>query len=215
VNPKIIEILDRFLGPYCDNFTLSSCSITAIGPGQTPQPLHRDDMLYPLAHPSERNAVVTCFWALTDFRPENGATRLVPRSHRWDDARVPLEAETVRAVMPKGSVCIFLGSLYHGGGQNTTAQEWRIGMFAGYCLGWLRQEQNMYLTVPPEVARRLPEKLARVLGYAVHKPFLGFVQDLKDPWDYIQGYEELSEGGGDLSAAESYGVVQGRKVRVL
>ena len=197
---RLLAVVDRFLGPYCDNFTLSSNSLTVIGPNETPQPLHRDDLLFPFEHPTTRSCHVTAFWALSDFRADNGATRIVPGSHRWDDERKPGPAETAPAVMPKGSVCLFLGATYHGGGANVTAGEWRIGMFAGYILGWLRQEQNFYLTVPPAIARELPEKVARLIGYSLHKPFLGFVYDMQDPYALLQGYEEGSEGGSDLYA---------------
>ena len=81
------------------------------------------------------------------YTESNGATRLVPGSHLWDDEREPTEAESVQAIMPKGSVCVFVGGVYHGGSHNVTAGEWRIGMFAGYIQGWLRQEQNIFLTV--------------------------------------------------------------------
>ncbi len=98
---------------------------------------------------------------------------------------------------------------------NRTADEWRIGMFSGYILGWLRQEQNFYLTAPPKIARKMPEKLARLLGYSLHKPFLGWVEDFQDPWDVLQGYEELSSGGGDLYASGAADPVQGANVRAV
>ena len=79
-HPKVTAIVDRMLGPWCDTFQLQACSTTSIGPGARPQPLHRDDLLYPFKHPMERNACCTFFWALTDFTKENGATRIVPRS---------------------------------------------------------------------------------------------------------------------------------------
>jgi len=214
-NDNILSVMDLALGPYCDNYQISSNSITAIGPGESVQPLHRDDLLYPLAHPSKRNACCTAFWALTDFTAENGATRAVPGSHLWDDERKPREDETVQAVMSKGSACIFLGATYHGGGANATNNQWRIGMFSGYLLGWLRQEQNFYMAVPPEIAREMPEKLARLLGYAIHKPFLGWVQDIQDPWDVLQGYEELSKGGDDQFADGADKLGQGAEVRIV
>lgn len=197
---KLLDITDRVLGPYCDNFTLSSNSLTVIGPNETPQPLHRDDLLFPFEHPSKRTCHVTVFWALSDFTAENGATRVVPGSHLWDDERKPTEEETVQAIMTKGSACVFLGATYHGGGTNVTRDEWRFGMFAGYILGWLRQEQNFYLVVPPEIAKTLPEKVARLIGYNVHRPFLGFVHDLQDPYTLLQGYQEGDDGGSDLFA---------------
>ena len=85
----------------------------------------------------------------------------------------------------------------------------------GYCLGWLRQEQNFYLTVPPELAREMPEHIGRLLGYTLHRPFLGWVQDFQDPWDAINGYEELSSGGSDLFASGASRPIQGEAVRVV
>jgi len=212
VHDKVVEIMDLALLPWCDSYQLNSNSITAIGPDETPQPLHRDDLLYPLAHPSERNACCTSFWALTDFTEENGATRIIPGSHLWDDERVPRDDETVGAVMPKGSFCIFVGGTYHGGGRNTTSDQWRIAMFAGYVLGWLRQEQNWYLSVTADEVRQMPERLARLLGFNLHKPFLGWVQDFQDPYDVIHGYEELSSGGSDLYADGNDRPTPGAKV---
>ena len=211
---KLLDVADIALGRYCDSFQLNSQSITAIGPRESVQPLHRDDLLYPLAHDGQRNACCTSFWALSDFTAENGATRLVPGSHLWDDVRQPTEEETVQAIMPKGSFCMFLGGVYHGGGQNFTDDQWRMGMFVGYTLGWLRQEQNFYMAVPPELAKTMPEKLARLLGYSIHRPFLGWIQDIQDPWDVLHGYEELSRGGDDQFAAGETKLVQGANVDV-
>ena len=210
-HPKVLELMDIALKPFCDNYQLTSNSITAIGPGETVQPLHRDDLLYPLAHDGVRNVCCTCFWALSDFTAENGATRLVPGSHLWDDERRPTEAETVQAVMKKGSLCVFVGGTYHGGGANVTSDEWRIGMFAGYVLGWLRQEQNYYMSVPPEQARQMPEQLARLVGYSVHRPYLGWIKDLQDPWIAINGYEELSRGGGNDMGTDGIDVPQQKR----
>ncbi|HCU89806.1 MAG TPA: hypothetical protein DGR97_07680 [Gammaproteobacteria bacterium] len=215
MNDKVLEMMDLTLGPWCESYQLNSNSITAIGPNETPQPLHRDDLMYPMAHPSERNTCTSTFWALTDFTEENGATRIIPGSHLWDDHRIPREDETVPVVMSKGSFCVFVGGVYHGGGRNVTANEWRIAMFAGYSLGWLRQEQNWYLSVPLDVVKAMPEPLARLLGYNIHKPFLGWMQDLQDPWDVINGYEELSSGGTDLYADGAEGPVQGPNVKIV
>ena len=205
---KILSVLDLVLGPYCDNYTLSSNSMTVIGPGETPQSMHRDDVVFPFSHPSERHSHCTAFWALNDFTEENGATRIVPGSHTWDDHREPTEAESVQAVMPKGSVCIFVGAVYHGGSHNVTADEWRLGMFAGYILGWLRQEQNFYLTVPPDVARDLPGELARLIGYNLHRPFLGYVADMRDPFDMLEGFEEGDRPTKNLFVDGEYQVGQ-------
>ena len=207
----VLALVDRMLGPWCDTFQLQACSTTSIGAGAKPQPLHRDDLLYPFGHPSERNACCTFFWALTDFTVENGATRIVPGSHKWDDERQPLDAEAVQAVMPRGSIACFVGATYHGGSANTTAGEWRHAMFAGYTLGWLRQEENQYLVAPPEVARHLPEKVQRLIGYQMHNPFLGWY-DLQDPIVALREYEELSSGGHDLFAGGKADAVQSKRI---
>ena len=104
--------------------------------------------------------------ALVDFTAENGATRVVPGSHRWDWERMPEAHEFAMAAMPAGSAVIYLGSTLHGGGPNTTANQWRRGMHLSYVLGWLRTEENHYLATPPAIARTLPRQAQELLGYA-------------------------------------------------
>ena len=215
IHDKVMEMVDLALGPWCDSYQLNSNSITAIGPDETPQQLHRDSALYPMAYPRERNTTATAFWALTDFTEENGATRVIPGSHKWGEDRVPRDDETVGAVMTKGSFCAFLGGIYHGGGRNTTSDEWRVAMLAGFALGWLRQEQNWYLSLTAEEVRKMPEKLARLLGFNLHKPFLGWVQDFQDPYDIIHGYEELSSGGEEQFAEGTDSHTVSPKVKVV
>ena len=211
LHPTIAVLNDAVLGPYCARYQLSSAAAIAIGPGETMQELHRDDLVYPLAHPSERQSVVTVIWALNDFSAANGATLVVPGSHRWDDERKPTLAEAVPAEMPRGSAVYILGSTYHAGGANR-AGDARIGLLYGYCLGWLRQEQNQYLAVPPEIARTLPEALQRLIGYAVHEPFLGW-HDLQDPIELLRGYEDQSAGARDLIPEGQAAAVQGGRVK--
>ena len=211
LHPAIATLNDAVLGPYCARYQLSSAAAIAIGPGETMQELHRDDLVYPLAHPSERQSVVTAIWALTDFTAANGATLVVPGSHRWDDERKPALAEAVPSEMPRGSAVYILGSTYHAGGANR-AGDTRIGLLYGYCLGWLRQEQNQYLAVPPEAARTLPEPLQRLIGYAVHEPFLGW-HDLQDPIKLLRGYEDQSAGARDLIPEGQASAIQGERVK--
>ena len=211
LHPAVEAINDAVLGPYCARYQLSSAAAITIGPGETMQELHRDDLVYPLAHPSERQSVVTVIWALDDFTAANGATLVVPGSHRWDDERKPALAEAVPAEMRRGSAVYVLGSTYHAGGANR-AEDARTGLLYGYCLGWLRQEQNQYLAVPPHVARTLPEPLQRLIGYAVHEPFLGW-HDLQDPIDLLRGYEDQSAGARDLIPEGQGAAVQGERVK--
>ena len=211
LHPAIAALTDAVLGPWCARYQLSSAAAIAIGPGETMQALHRDDLVYPLAHPREQQSVVTVIWALTDFTAANGATLVVPGSHRWDDARKPTPAEAAPAQMPRGSAVYILGSTYHAGGANNTDTP-RAGLLYGYCLGWLRQEQNQYLAVPPSIARTLPEPLQRLIGYAVHEPFLGW-HDLQDPIELLRGYEDQSAGARDLIPDGQAAAVQGERVK--
>jgi ectoine hydroxylase-related dioxygenase (phytanoyl-CoA dioxygenase family) len=141
------------------------------------------------AKPSEADWAelqVASMIALEDFRVDNGATRIVPGSHRWPRERKPEPHEVADAVMPAGSAVIYLGSTIHGAGANSTSEEWRPGLHISYTLGWLRTEENNYLAVPPAVARKLPRKSQEVLGYAVHDAiasaggYLGML-GLRDP----------------------------------
>jgi len=212
VKPLILAVMDRLLGPWCDKYQMGSCSISSIGPGEKAQELHRDDLLYPFSHPMERVPHVTTFWALHDFTEENGATRVIPGSHRWDDERAPTTEETVAAEMKKGSVLITLGATYHGGGDNNSKDEWRHAMYTSYNLGWLKQEEAQFLVNPPDVAKHYPARLQRLLGYQMHEPFLGWV-DLQDPAVVLGDYKELSAPRLDQSKNEDGRMILADTVR--
>ena len=198
IHPLFLGICDAILGPSCATYQLNLAHLIARGPGAEHQYLHRDELVWnlvPRPHPELQLASLV---ALVDFDVENGATRVVPGSHRWDHARHPKDDEIADAVMHAGSAVVYLGSTIHGGGANTTADRWRRGVHMSYTLGWLRTEENNYLAVPPAIARTLPRRCQEVLGYAVHDAlqlaggYLGMVS-LRDP------IELLDEGvlGGD------------------
>ncbi|MDD9370669.1 MAG: phytanoyl-CoA dioxygenase family protein [Acidimicrobiales bacterium] len=170
VHPLLLAALDHALGAH---YQFSAPVALQIGPGETAQALHRDEDVYPLPRPHPP-VVVNSMWALCDFTAANGATRLVPGSHRWPDDRRPSEHETVSATMPAGSVLVYLGGLWHGGGANTSDRP-RPGLLLEYVASWLRPQETHLLTVPPELARDLPPRLQELLGYNVFPPFLGYV----------------------------------------
>ena len=179
-NPQILSVMDQLLGPRCERYQLHVTMLVHIGPNESPQILHRDDGLLPFVHPGPE-ALCNTMWALTDFTEENGATNVILGSHKWPDSRTPQKTDEVtQAVMPKGSCMIYLGSVWHGGATNQTTDQWRSGMICGYSLGWLRQEENMYLAVPPHIARTLPENVQHLIGYKIHGAFLGWVEG-QDP----------------------------------
>ena len=168
-DPLVLGVLDRVLGHY----QLSAPTGIEIGPGEVAQVLHHDDGIYPLPRPHPE-VVLNTMWALDDFTEANGATRIVPGSHRWTDARPDGATPTVPAEMAAGSVLFYGGNLWHGGGANRTDRA-RLGVVLEYVASWLRPQENHYLAVPTDVARALPERLQELLGYNIHPPFMGYV----------------------------------------
>ncbi|MBM4384673.1 MAG: phytanoyl-CoA dioxygenase family protein [Deltaproteobacteria bacterium] len=190
-HPIFLGVCDRVLLPACARYQLNLGHLIDRGPGAAAQMLHRDELVWvhlPRPHPEVQ---VASMIALEDFRVENGATRLVPGSHRWPHTRKPEQHEIADAVMPAGSAVIYLGSTIHGAGANSTASEWRPGLHISYVVGWLRTEENNYLAVPPEIARTLPRAAQEVLGYAVHDAIASaggylWMLGLRDPVDLMQ-----------------------------
>jgi ectoine hydroxylase-related dioxygenase (phytanoyl-CoA dioxygenase family) len=188
-HPVVTGICREVLG---DGFRASSITSIAIGPGERAQALHYDAQVYPLPRP-EPEVVVNSMWALTPFTEANGATRLVPDSHRWGGDRRPEpgpdgQVATMAAEMGRGSVLVYLGSLWHGGGANRT-DEVRIGLNLEYAAGWVRQQENQYLVLPPDRTADVPDPVLEVLGYTTTPPFLGYV-DAREPLRHLvrRGY---------------------------
>ena len=168
-HPVVLGVLDRVLGHY----QLSAPAGIAIGPGEGPQPLHPDDAIYPIPRP-HAELVVNVMWPLQDFTEANGATRILPGSHRWTEQRPGPEDATVGVTMPAGTALMYLGSVWHGGGANHS-DDVRLGVVLHYAVGWLRPVENHTLAVPPALARTLPPKLQELLGYNIYPPFVGYV----------------------------------------
>jgi len=170
-DPRYQEMGDRYLGE--GDYWLNTGQIICIGPNETPQMLHRDELNWPEAMRDEE-ITVTAIFALTDFTESNGATVIAPGSNHWEGLLPPVpEGAACQAVMPAGSALFYSGKVIHGGGANTTSDEWRIGLHAGFCRGWLRAEENFQLTVPLEVARTLPERAQYLLGFRSYSPGRG------------------------------------------
>ncbi len=170
-HPRVMEIADAVLRPHCASYRIGSCTAIEILPGEEAQVLHRDDSFYPIRIPNVEFQI-SAMWALDDFTIENGATRVVPGSHAHLNTPAVEVSDVVQAVMPKGSVLIYLGSTVHGGGANKSDSP-RAGLINTYSLGWLRQEENHYLTIPRNVADSFPEHVRRLMGYQAHGDYLG------------------------------------------
>lgn len=184
VQPFVIDsfnvaLAEEALKENCERVQLHVAQALCPGPGAKQQPLHRDsDFDYPHLKRILKGApmpylVVAGITALVDFRPENGATLVVPGSHQWPQTRQPLSEEIVAAAMPAGSTLYYLASLLHGAGPNTTEDVYRSSVILAYSAAWLRQQENQYLTLPPEAADKLPLELRSMLGYSMHGHALG------------------------------------------
>jgi ectoine hydroxylase-related dioxygenase (phytanoyl-CoA dioxygenase family) len=153
---------------------VSSLSSISILPGEIAQPIHADDQLIPLPKPHVPT-VCNTMWALTDFTEANGATRLVPGSHLRDHSpEYGAAYDSIPAEMEKGSVLVWVGSLWHGGGANTT-DERRVGIAMNYCAGWIRQQENQQLGIPREIAAGFSPRLRELCGYSVYNMLIGHI----------------------------------------
>jgi ectoine hydroxylase-related dioxygenase (phytanoyl-CoA dioxygenase family) len=163
----VIAVANDVFLPHAASYRIASLTAIEIMPGETHQALHRDDTVYPI-DVAGMELTLGVMWSLSDFTAENGGTRVIPRSHRllrsW---HLPDLSKWDNVVMPKGSAVFYLGSTWHGGGANDSNAP-RLGLVNSYCLGWLRPEANMYLSVPPEVAARYGPRLRALLGYMAH-----------------------------------------------
>jgi ectoine hydroxylase-related dioxygenase (phytanoyl-CoA dioxygenase family) len=182
VHPNVLPIVEGVLDPGC---LISSLSSIGIGPGEKAQPIHADDVLLPIPRP---HAALVCnsMWALSDFREENGATRIVRGSHKWDHAPVYRQHyDSEPAVMRKGSVLIWHGSLWHGGGANRTGER-RVGIAMNYCAGYIRQQENQQLGIPREIVRDFSPRLRELVGYGIYRGLIGHI-DKQTPAQALLG----------------------------
>jgi ectoine hydroxylase-related dioxygenase (phytanoyl-CoA dioxygenase family) len=183
IHPVVLGVLDRMLGPNCVRYQLSSVQGIDVDPGASDQNLHRDDDIFRLPHPHPCFEI-NVMWAVTDFSAENGATRVVPGSHRLASGDRPDPRDAVAVDMAAGSILMWQGATWHGAGANCSSAA-RTGVYVGYSLGWLRQEETLYLALPPEAVHPMPERLQRLIGYELKgSSTLGWL-DGRDPRDTL------------------------------
>lgn len=180
VHPEVLPIIEGVLDRGC---LISSLSSISIGPDEVAQPIHADDQLMPIPKPHVAT-VCNTMWALTDFTEANGATRIIPGSHLADaspDYGHPYDS--IPAEMPAGSVLIWHGSLWHGGGANTTGER-RVGIAMNYCAGWIRQQENQQLGLPLDLVRTFEPRLQELCGFGVYHGLIGHI-DRRSPADAL------------------------------
>lgn len=208
MDPRIMAPCNAFLSPYCEKVQLHLTQIIRIRAGEKAQPIHRDRWAWG-THLAHVEPQFNTIWAITDFTAENGATQLLPGSAKWpDDAKID-PTQITQAEMKAGSVLIYSGSVFHGGGANRSDGD-RIGINITYTLGWLRQEENQYLTCPPELAKTLPRELQALAGYAMGQYALGYFTPPGAPGEapevvppeYALGINSEGSSLGDYEALE-------------
>ncbi len=178
----VLPLVERVLDRGC---LVSSLSSIAIDPGESAQPIHADDQVIPIPKPHVA-LVCNTMWAVTDFTAANGATRVVPGSHREPRSPVPFEdLPSIPAEMPRGSVLVWHGSLWHGGGANTTTTR-RLGVAMNYCAGYVRQQENQQLGIPLDVVRGFSPRLRKLCGFGIYKGLIGHI-DKCSPTDLLDG----------------------------
>jgi ectoine hydroxylase-related dioxygenase (phytanoyl-CoA dioxygenase family) len=203
VHPAVLPVCERVLDP---GLLVSSLSSIAIGPGETAQPIHADDQVLPLPKPHPAT-VCNTMWALTDFTEANGATRVIPGSHRADRSPdLTRSYETVPAEMAKGSVLVWHGSLWHGGGANITGAA-RIGIAMNYCAGYIRQQENQQLGLDRSTVARFPPRLQELVGYGIYRGLIGHI-DKQVPSRLLLGSEADPRLLWDLAAPADDGVAE-------
>ena len=184
-HPLILAHLDRLLMP---NYLLSQAQVINIKTESPAQPLHIDDGFYPIPAPRPALSVATVF-AIDDFTEDNGATVIIPGSHKWGSGRTPQDSDqVVKAVMPAGSCILFMGNAWHGGGANYSGKD-RLALTGQYCEPWLRTQENYFLSVSKDTAAGVSENIRRLLGYSIHPPFMGMTEGMH-PKRKLPGFTE-------------------------
>lgn len=176
----VLDAAKAFLAPFTEKILLHLTQTIYIHPGNPAQPLHRDRLAWGTHIPQSIEPQFNTIWALTDFTAENGATRCVPGSHKWPWQQRAEPEQIVQAEMSAGSVFLYTGSVLHSGGENRSDHA-RLGLNLTYTLGWLRQEENQYLSCPPHIARDLDPELQDLLGYTQGNYALGYYSDPEAP----------------------------------
>ncbi|WEK02184.1 MAG: phytanoyl-CoA dioxygenase family protein [Candidatus Sphingomonas phytovorans] len=170
-HPLVLAIVGQVLAPWCESIQLNLTQALALHPGALAQVPHRDQDMWRGAI-GETEYLVNVMWPLTDYRADNGATLVWPRSHGAAALEPVPATEPLVADLRPGAALLFLGSTLHGAGGNDSTDV-RRGMIVSYCLGWLKPYENQWLAYPPAIARTFPPELAALVGYRQHRPNLG------------------------------------------
>lgn len=204
---RTLGLIDRVLEP---NYLLSACLAIDLHPGETAQAWHYDDAFVTIPKPRPAYSAST-IWAIDDFTAENGATEVIPGSHRWADEPVQGDHDdAVTVEMSAGSVVVFLGTTVHRGGANRSTGD-RLAITPQYCAPWARPQETFMLSVRREMAVRYPERVQQLLGYSIHPPFMGHV-DGRHPAKHLDPeFRDPVAGGWSGEFWDEWQVAGGRR----
>ena len=198
---RVKDLAHQFLEPYTEKLTIHLTQATTIYPGAEAQVMHRDRFAWGTHIPRQIEPQFNTLWAITDFTKENGATRIVPGSQNWSWDRDANEKEILQAEMRRGSVLLYTGTVLHAGGANSSHKP-RMGLNLTYCLAWLRQQENQFLSCPPHIAKNLDEELQELVGYTQGTYGLGYFSDPDNcAGDFDLMVPELALGRGPRKRA--------------
>ena len=181
---RLLKFAEHTVGPISPTLIMNNGEVIDISPGESAQPMHRDDDAWNFAKPNNP-MMINVISALSDITEVMGATQVVPGSHNWPKDRIPQVNEIVSAEMRAGSAFFFRGDVLHCGGANTSNKQ-RRALSIGLCCGWLRPVENSYMNVSLEQAKALPRRARELLGYALYDAskigggYLGY-HDMGDP----------------------------------
>lgn len=171
VLPQVLAMNEYFLD---DDYLIYIMETIVINPGERNQRLHHDDAVTRLPRP--RPPVTAAIMVvLDDYTELNGATRIIPGSHKWGSDRIPEEEEAVSAVCPRGSIVYFLGTTWHSGGANRSSMP-RYAATIQYCQPYIRPLDNLMVAVDPRraLSGEIPKKIVDMMGYRSAFPFIGY-----------------------------------------
>lgn len=137
---------------------LSSLNSRAALPGEGLQALHAD---WGTAVGPGDYQVCNSIWLLDDFTARNGATRVVPGTHRSGllardalaDPKAP-HPDEIQLLAPAGTVVIFNSHVWHGGTLNATDRP-RRALHSYFCRRAQPQQLDQRRYIRPETLARL------------------------------------------------------------
>lgn len=180
LDDRLLSLIEGILGK---DFQVSGVAAMRPAPGDQRQHLHTDDGHYPIPRP-HKPLIVNTLIALDSFTKQNGATEVVPKSHRFTE-KLSQDSHTTIVEMPAGGLLLWDGAIWHRGGGNSTLSSYRRSINVNFNLAWLKQRENQFIGVPPEVVVAMPQELQALIGYKLTNFGLGSV-DYRNPIETVK-----------------------------